>query len=471
MTVKRLRSLTQKRSQKRPARNARPLVLAAFLGAALLPGACAQVGSDSGAPDPEPPCEGEDCAPEEEGCGEAHPCEAGSICQDGACVPPLEEDDLDGGAGAPPMNFGGGPGCIEVDVEFEPVVPTVTLLIDQSGTMNGALGFEELVEQDVRAGGYEPWGCPMDPSAPPESPDQKNPGYRWNVVRSVLFNPEGGIVAELEDEVRFGLTLYTSRGGFGDGETPLECPVLTEVATGLGNSKAMLEAMRCDDIVADTPTREALASVSAALQASEETGPKRIILATDGEPDTCECPFYGESAPMPCRPSTLVERGDPPVALSPEKAAQYDVVEEARRIHDELKIEVHVIDVSAPDLTSLRAHLSEVAEAGGGELFDGTRPTGLTEAFRNILDGARSCSFDLNGTITAGHEDDGRITLDGDELPFVSSDDDNEGYGPDGYIVRSSSQIELVGAPCTTLKSGGHELEIRFPCDSFEVFK
>lgn len=422
-----------------------PLLATLLGGAALLwPAGCARAGAAS--------CSGPECEEEGGAPNQSSPDGSGGPVE-------LDGDALGGASNAPPEGD-----CIDVEVEFVSVTPTVVLLIDQSGTMNGDLGFDVLVQQDQNAGGYEPWGCPAEPGQPLDSPEQKNPGYRWNVVRSVLFGPDG-IVTRLERDVRFGLALYTSRGGFGEAEPPKECPVLTEVAVDLENQGAMLAAMKCDDIIADTPTREALTLVSAKLAAVDDAGPKLVILATDGEPDTCACPFWGESAAEACRPSTVALRGDPPITLTPEQAEQYDVVQEARRIHEEQDIAVHVIDVSSPGSGSLRAHLAEVAEAGGGALFDGTRPTGLVSAFRRIIDGVRSCSFDLHGTITEGREKSGTVRLDGEEVSLVSGEDES------GYIVRSKERIDLVGTVCETIREGGHALDIRFPCDSFKPVK
>ena len=39
----------------------------------------------------------------------------------------------------------------------------------------------------------------------------------------------------------------------------------------------------------ETPTGESIDAVAGQLAAFEENGPKIIILATDGEPDTCNC--------------------------------------------------------------------------------------------------------------------------------------------------------------------------------------
>lgn len=111
---------------------------------------------------------------------------------------------------------------------------------------------------------------------------------------------------------------------------------------------------------------------------------------------------------------------------------------------------------------SLKGHLDSVAAHGGavgGESIDGTSPGALVDAFESIIDGVRSCVVDLDGTIAEGEEDTGTVTLDGEPLEL---------NGPDGWKVNSPSQIELVGAACDAIKSGDHDIDISFPCESFE---
>jgi hypothetical protein len=114
--------------------------------------------------------------------------------------------------------------------------------------------------------------------------------------------------------------------------------------------------------------------------------------------------------------------------------------------------------VSTPSEASLQQHLADVAAAGGGKVYPGFSPGALSSAFDEIINGVRSCVIDLSGEIAKGKESTGVITLDGDKL---SLDD------ADGWRVNTSSQIELLGAACEAIKSGGHDISIKFPCESF----
>ena len=151
-----------------------------------------------------------------------------------------------GGGGADPPD---GPACLDIQVSYEEPIPSVVLLIDRSLSMNGTLGFSEAVAEEVGAGSYVPWGCPTLLEDPLDAEDQRFPDWRWNVVRSVLFHPENGVVAGWENRVRFGMTLYTS---FVPGPSEAVCPELRQVGLGLANRAALLEAMPCHDIGAET---------------------------------------------------------------------------------------------------------------------------------------------------------------------------------------------------------------------------
>ncbi|MCA9619551.1 MAG: VWA domain-containing protein, partial [Myxococcales bacterium] len=180
-------------------------------------------------------------------CSTASDCGDGFICDDrGRCVSDFNPNAGGGGSG------GGPDGCADVQVTFAPVTPNVVLLIDQSGSMTSSY-----------------------PG-----------GNRWNVLHDALMDPQDGVVHTLEGTVRFGLALYTSF----DGNQGGTCPVLTEVSLALGNHAAIDAVYSGAQPEDETPTGESLEQVATALVGLAEDGPKIIILATDGEPDTCAEP-------------------------------------------------------------------------------------------------------------------------------------------------------------------------------------
>jgi hypothetical protein len=173
-----------------------------------------------------------------------------------------------------------------------------------------------------------------------------------------------------------------------------------------------------------------------------------IVLATDGEPDNCECPNFGNNDAVPAKCKV-----DGMPAL-----VQQQVVDTAQQIHGD-DITIHVINVSTPSEATLQQHLEDVADAGGGKVYPGFSPGALSEAFEEIINGVRSCKIDLDGEIAEGKASTGTVTLDGEVLVLDDAD---------GWQVNSPSQIELLGSACEAIKSGGHELAIKFPCESFE---
>lgn len=388
-------------------------------------------------------------------------CKGGATCRDDGTCP--TKDDLSitmGGAtgigsGGDQNGTAGAQGCIDLDVDFTPQIPTVMLLIDRSGSMTAGDNFGKAVKDAVDAGTYALGDCPSIR----QGSQNVNPNdWRWNVVRDVLMNPDKGIIKPLEDRVRFGMSLYSSNNGrikpapAGMPNAPAEldpsiaCPVLIDVPISLDNHQAMLDEFKCSDLGGDTPTGESLVAAAETLKSFDEPGPKVIVLATDGEPDTCDCPNFNGRVPDKCKEQGAAD------------AVRAQVVATAQQIHGD-DITIHVINVSTPTLANLQKHLTDVANAGGGNVYPGFNPGDLTSAFEDIINGVRSCVIDLDGEIASGKESDGTITLDGDELTL----DD-----PDGWQVNSPSQIELLGEACEAIKSGGHDIAIKFPCDSFK---
>jgi len=287
--------------------------------------------------------------------------------------------------------------CPSAEVQFEPVVPTVILLIDQSSSMTTAF-------------------------------DGTN---RWNAVRDALIDPVTGVIATLQDDVRFGLALYTSNGGDAGGT----CPIITDVVPVVGNLAAITDVYEDESPVGDTPTGDSVDAVVAALADDMEDGPKIIVLATDGEPDTCEVP----------NPQT----GQGEAITAVENAFAAD-------------IQTFVISVGN-DVSE--GHLQNLANAGVGWMpGDPNAPfyvpsdqDAMVTAFEEIINGARSCVLTLDTAILPGQADQGTVTVNGMEIPF----DD-----PNGWQVNSATEIELLGAACDAIQEGDVDITVVFTCEA-----
>ncbi len=291
-------------------------------------------------------------------------------------------------------------GCAAVEVTVGPTTPTVMLLVDQSGSMTDDFGGQE----------------------------------RWQAVYDTLMDPADGVVKPLEASVRFGLALYSSEDGFEGGE----CPIVTEVAPTLDNHAAIQQVYEPAAPLDETPTGESLEVVAAALAALAFDGPKLVVLATDGEPDTC-------AEPNP--------QNGQAVALAAAQAAHA------------LGVETYIISVG--DEIS-QDHLQEMANAGVGLDPQGAQDaiyyqaldaTELLEAFDAIISGVVGCTFELDGIVDLEVVCEGTVELDGVELEC----------GVDWQLLDPST-LEILGEACTTLEGGGsHTLTATWPCGAVEI--
>lgn len=313
--------------------------------------------------------------------------------RDGPAADPAAERD------APPGD-GGDEICADVSVSLTPKVPTVILLVDRSGSMDERFGS----------------------------------GTRWDVLRASLLASPGGLLDELDAAVRFGLTLYTSDSG-----AP-PCPTLASVAPKMSNFPDIRDMYEDAEPLGDTPTGQSIDEVADALVAGGWEGTLAIILATDGEPDTCENPS---------------PRGDT------EQAQTRQVAVDAAVRAFGMGITTYVISVGTGIAL---AHLQDMANAGAGRgPGDPDAPywvagddAALREALRSTITSTLPCEFELNGRLVLAEACSGTVTLNGREL---ACDD------PDGWRAKDETHIELLGAACEEATSGDAvTLTASFPC-------
>lgn len=297
---------------------------------------------------------------------------------------------------------GNGNSCIELDIQAERLTPTVLLLLDRSGSM----------EEDF--GGQD----------------------RWQTLRDILVNPETGVLGRFAAEIQFGIATYTSFDGNAGGT----CPALETLPIGMANLASAEAFLPGSDTLvgdSDTPTAE---SVTAAAQmlATQATmvGPKAIILATDGEPDTCADP-------------------------DAHNQASKDLSEAAVQAAYDMGIQTYVISVG--DEVS-DEHLQDLANAGvgvesGAEFYKALNADALADAFNSIIYGALPCEFELNGTVVDGGAGQGSVVVGG--TAAVLGD-------PNGWDLPTSNTVVLNGTACEAAKTGAL-IEIDFPCELFVI--
>ncbi|MEO8181617.1 MAG: vWA domain-containing protein [Deltaproteobacteria bacterium] len=408
----------------RPIRERINLGLAAAACAALW---AAAFGCSSGAPQGTSPVDGVGCDPAVDavcgavgaGCQSDAQCASGS-CSSGACVS-LGPSGGGGSSGtdelfpADELKDNGpheDPTCVDLDVDFARVTPTVMLLIDQSGSMDQSF---------------------------------ENGKDRWQTLRETLTDPTNSLLKKLETSVRFGMTLYTSDGGFGTGPTRRTCPKLQSVGIGLGNFATMSSFLNQKNganyvygPAGDTPTAESVDAVVGTLNAYQEEGPKSIILATDGDPDTCQDPNANDSDASKTLSVTAVQHAY------------------------EAGIPTHIISVGNQVTAS---HLKALAVAGKGgdataQAYTALDTSALVAAFDAIIGSVRTCDFTLEGTVTASNAPRGKVVLDGQALTFGDAN---------GWEMPDEQTVRLRGSACEQAQADAAGISMKFPCDAIKI--
>lgn len=326
------------------------------------------------------------------------------------------------------------PGCNDLQVEFESIVPTVMILVDRSSSMF-----------DI------PFG---------DSPN------RWQPLKDALVGDDG-VLRQLDGAVRFGFATYTHQQVNG----AAACPLMDVIDIETDNFES-IEALY-DDVSVDpattgpdpqsykgeTPTGAAIRSVLPALEAYESPGPKFLLLVTDGEPDTCAVPD----------PQCGQDEAISAVQEAYDKNIKTFVIGVGEIGHDHLQ---DLANAGAGEPVQRRgigadceeSNLATYSDAGGdARYYRPENPAALRDDIGGIIGGVRSCEFKLSEEVDLEEADKGTVLLDCDGLPY---DDDN------GWRMKSSTELELVGDSCTAIKTTIRpDLYITFPCESYVVVR
>ncbi|MDX2055630.1 MAG: VWA domain-containing protein [Polyangiaceae bacterium] len=288
--------------------------------------------------------------------------------------------------------------CVVSEISLKRTQPTIMVLVDQSASMS------KLLEGNRT---------------------------RWAALRDSLIDPKVGLMATLQSDVRFGLGLYSNNRSVAS-----TCPLLSTVDFELDNYARIAEMYSKAKPIGDTPTAESLDQVVALLDADAASGPKAVILATDGEPDRCAAPDAHD------------------------EISRQMSLEAARKAYQK-GISVYVISVGNE---VGEKHLSDLANAGAGlegggaeqaPFYRANDTSSLTHALSDIVTGVRSCVFTLDGSVAADEEDLGVVTVDGVKISHE---------GSDGWRLNSPTELQLLGASCDSIKKGNHDVRASFPC-------
>jgi hypothetical protein len=321
-----------------------------------------------------------------------------------------------GAAGAPVAGASSRGACAEGIANTSPVTPTVWLVLDGSGSMNEDFSGET----------------------------------RWEALRAALMD-DGGIVSTLEQNVRFGMVLYSGAESEDDEPPPAQCVDLVVVDPALNNFATIDAQLPAEEPGGWTPTDRALEHVvdnlpvTAMLGPDQNNDPVYVVLATDGAPnDSCSGDSGGSGG----------GRGggsdlDPVVAQR-----VLDVVGRGTQAGMDLL----VISLAGDD-QALQGHLEEVTELsvnGHAPFVPATRDQ-LVATLQEIIGGA-SCQLTLQGSVMAGRACSGQVTLNG--TPLVC-DDDN------GFRLTDERTVQLQGDACNMFLAADSFVQASFPCGVF----
>ena len=333
------------------------------------------------------------------GCPEGYACTAEGACE---LIPEPDTGPLPDGSG----RDGSSNVCADVTISASRVTPNVVVIVDQSGSMTADF---------------------------PGAPD------RWRGLRRSLMDTPDGLIPSLQSTVRFGVALYSAEAPNNSSDpVPGMCPLVEWIPPALNNFDAIDAVYSNADPIDETPTGASVDAVLDLLTNTPDpnTDPTIFILATDGEPDTCE-------QPNP-------QNGQPQAIAAVTRAYQMGI---------------RTFIISVGDDVGM-AHLQDVANAGLGrsgadpdaEFWVAGDDAGLRSALTEIVAGQLSCVVQLDGAIQDLEQAcTGRVTLNGIAL---ECDD------PNGWRVIDGGTIELQGMACERLQTTPDvTLEATFPCD------
>jgi hypothetical protein len=319
-----------------------------------------------------------------------------------------------GGTGGEPEN-----NCAEVTITASRILPTVMLVVDGSTSMEDLYGPEAVNDA----------GMP-DPMAPARP-------TRWASVREALVGPEG-VVPSLQGLVRFGLAVF--------GTQPT-CPIPNGViAPELNNAGPITPAVPATPPGFTTPTGPALDMVVDMLPDptlvldGTPIGPQIILLATDGDPNSCEGGFLGI----------------PPTDYVPSINAAL----KAQAKH----LKMYVVSVGQD---AAAAHLQEMANiganvdrmTGGATVYYPDNTAALKETLETLIGAELSCDLALDGQgVKLGQECTGTVMFEGQPL---------ECNGDNGFELKDPKTLTIKGTTCETYKSSiDSTVSAVFPCES-----
>jgi len=264
---------------------------------------------------------------------------------------------------------------------------------------------------------------------------------RWDVLRAVL----PGALAAVDPAVRLGALLYPVGGA-------QECagPTGLAVPFGRANGGAIAQALEVAAPTGRTPTFAALVQAERLLAGANVTGPRAVILATDGGPN-CNGALDGDRCV--CAATTLGTgrdecRADPSLCLDDARAvAQVQAM--AQR-----GVATYVIGIDGDRQPELVDVLRRLAIAGGRPnpaagraYYSVQRPEDLDAAVRAVTRSLARC------TLSASARPPARATL---SLRIAGVDTARDPTHTEGWdwSTPDGRELALFGRACDAVAAG-----------------
>ena len=264
--------------------------------------------------------------------------------------------------------------------------------------------------------------------------DGGNGQTRWDVVVDALIGP-GAVVTEREDSIPFGAAVYDIASG-------VACPAVVTTDPELDNHGTIRQFLRDNGPRGGTPTGEAMSEMARRFPVVNT--PRVIVLATDGEPDTCENP----------------NANDPPIIPAELEEARERSRQGVRDAYN-LGIQTFVLGIALERETL--DHLDELARLGVGQdassgsesAYSARTPEELLSAFGTIIERVRACQFVVDAEVNVERASEGTVILN-DQTLLHETD----------WRLTNDRTLELLGDSCETFKNeAAPSLEASFPCD------
>jgi hypothetical protein len=338
------------------------------------------------------------------------------------------------------------------EVNFEPKIPTVFVLVDRSGSM-----FR----------------------------DEPKP---WEPLKAAVLDS----VRDLQADIRFGFGAFT-------GEVGEKCPMFDSVEANLNNLEPIetLYNKLQAPTKGETPTMRVLALVRDALMKDMTDGPKYILFVTDGEPDYCGdgnpiCPVDGvvyqlqqlsaagiqtfvfgiQTSTTAVPDSTLqawanAGAGQPVANLTRDNQPlpPVDIFNQCFYGGD-TNAQGWKDDFTASGRAMMEPLGVYGATGGDARVFkpDASNKEALAAQIRGVVNNVKSCTFDLQGKIEVNlsRAGDGKVQIDGTAVPYEPTN---------GWRMLTSTQLQLEGTACQTWRNTGRKIDFDFPCDVIVIVR